>query len=147
MATSNSKFCIKCNILLTDKNWPVYRKNKCEYICKKCHNDRIKVWKKNNKKKVKKWCKDYYLKNKDKVGEYSRWHHLKYRYGLSKRDYEILMMNQDSKCLICGKRKKKLVVDHCHKIEKIRGLLCKSCNTKLGWFEHYMYNILDYLKI
>ncbi|MFB7420739.1 endonuclease VII domain-containing protein [Streptomyces sp. NPDC056210] len=50
-------------------------------------------------------------------------------YGLSMEDYEKLLKAQDGACAICGgKRKYNLQVDHCHKTEAVRGLLCKSCN-------------------
>lgn len=34
-------------------------------------------------------------------------------------------------------RDKLLVVDHCHKTKKVRGLLCRKCNTMLHVFDNY----------
>lgn len=49
-------------------------------------------------------------------------------------------------CEICGiKENKKLCVDHDHKNNKFRGLLCSLCNRQLGWFENNKDNILKYL--
>ena len=45
-----------------------------------------------------------------------------------------------------GKRKDNLCVDHCHKSNHFRGLLCTSCNSKLGWFENNKEGILRYLE-
>lgn len=42
-------------------------------------------------------------------------------------------------------RKPQLAIDHCHKTKKFRGLLCKACNFRLGWFEGQQNNILKYL--
>ncbi len=52
-------------------------------------------------------------------------------------DYEVEKMRaaQDGKCGICGKAPARLVVDHCYKSGKIRGLLCLPCNAALGWVE------------
>jgi hypothetical protein len=36
-------------------------------------------------------------------------------------------------CVICGS-KEELVVDHCHKTNTIRGMLCNHCNRGLGHF-------------
>lgn len=36
-------------------------------------------------------------------------------------------------CVICG-RKTKLFVDHCHARLKVRGMLCLTCNSGLGYF-------------
>lgn len=51
-------------------------------------------------------------------------------------------------CQICGKEEA-LVVDHCHKTETYRGLLCNHCNRGLGHFMddvEFLQNAIDYLK-
>ena len=63
-------------------------------------------------------------------------------YGLSEQDYENILLQQGYCCAICKIGVKEysenhptqnyLVVDHCHKTGKIRGLLCSSCNSGLG---------------
>ena len=57
---------------------------------------------------------------------------MKIRYGIDIKDYEILFKKQNGKCAICGAKKDKLDIDHCHKTNKVRGLLCGSCNRALG---------------
>ena len=60
-----------------------------------------------------------------------------------------MLKSQKSRCLIC-KKIDKLVIDHCHKTGKVRGLLCHCCNAGIGMFEDNI-EILDkakeYLKI
>ena len=68
---------------------------------------------------------------------------LKTKYVLSLDDYNNIEKKQNNCCAICGTHKEKLVpyykegsvlcVDHCHTTNKIRGLLCFSCNLMLGY--------------
>lgn len=70
------------------------------------------------------------------------------KFGLSRKDYQILFEKQNGECLICNK-KSKLVVDHCHETGKIRGLLCSKCNCALGSFKDditSLKNGINYLK-
>lgn len=63
-------------------------------------------------------------------------------------DFNTLLELQKGLCAICGKEEvaeRMIAVDHCHETGMIRGLLCVSCNTKLGWFEKYQSEIHDYL--
>jgi len=39
---------------------------------------------------------------------------------------------QGSKCAICEQPMKKVCVDHDHKTQKVRGLLCQTCNIAVG---------------
>ncbi|MGI5196950.1 endonuclease VII domain-containing protein [Streptomyces sp. CA-288835] len=53
-------------------------------------------------------------------------------YGLTAEDYQRLLEAQGGKCAICREtRKTNLAVDHCHKTEAVRGLLCARCNSQL----------------
>jgi hypothetical protein len=57
------------------------------------------------------------------------------RYGITVSDRDIMMVNQNGKCAICNKVLDKFHIDHCHKTNKVRGLLCSSCNMALGLFK------------
>lgn len=88
---------------------------------------------------------------------YGRDHHLKSTYGLSGADYDALLAAQAGVCAICRQpetsqvkgKVKALAVDHCHQSGKVRGLLCKNCNTALGSLRDsipLLENALAYLK-
>lgn len=76
---------------------------------------------------------EYRRNNKDKVRRVMYAYNLK-QYGLTPDDVKIMLLKQHHRCLIC-KLRTKLVVDHCHKSTKIRGLLCALCNRMLGLYE------------
>lgn len=79
--------------------------------------------------------KRYAAKNKAACKASDRRYHLS-RYGLTPEDYRIMLEKQAQSCLGCGTHQsellRNLVVDHDHKTNKIRGLLCHQCNVALG---------------
>lgn len=114
----------KCNICDVEKPFEdfIKRSNRAsgrQPYCKECHNKR---------------GKDSYLP------ELVRDYDLKRNYGISLSEYDDMFKNQNGCCAICNKhiedikmkKKKNLCVDHCHKTNKIRGLLCDKCNRGIG---------------
>jgi len=65
----------------------------------------------------------------------TRWQTLRRKYGLSRHEYEALLIAQRASCAICEMRATLLVVDHDHRTRRVRGLLCTSCNIALGQFD------------
>jgi hypothetical protein len=72
---------------------------------------------------------------------------LKRRFGLSHLEYDEMFRAQDGLCAICklpetfigkGGDVIRLAVDHDHETGKVRALLCRSCNIKLGVIENDM---------
>ena len=56
---------------------------------------------------------------------------LKYRYGITEKDFDDMYSAQKGRCAICNE-KKPLVVDHDHDTGEVRGLLCNTCNSGMG---------------
>jgi Recombination endonuclease VII len=55
---------------------------------------------------------------------------------MSPQDYETLFARQGGVCAICIRPSAEpLCVDHCHATGKVRGLLCRTCNTGLGHYK------------
>ena len=54
-------------------------------------------------------------------------------YGLRQLDYDRLLARQGGACAICFNDGEPLVIDHDHIEGSVRGLLCNSCNSMLGF--------------
>lgn len=60
------------------------------------------------------------------------------KYGLKPDDVHFMWINQLCACPICGENipdPRKAHIDHDHRTDKIRGLLCRDCNIGLGMFK------------
>lgn len=150
------KKCTKCKV---NKNITEFHKDKYEpdgfrIFCKSCislyrkeHQDTIRIYRlqynKLNKVKIQKSQKAYELKNKDAMFDYRKNWKLKNRYGITTQDYLNMVISQDNKCAICNSpetirqnnKVNELAIDHDHKTNKVRGLLCGSCNRGIGLFK------------
>ncbi len=80
-------------------------------------------------------CKVDYLKR-------GKWARLLKERGITKDEYELLVVLQEGRCAICNQPETqiyrgeilRLTVDHDHITGKLRRLLCKACNMGLGLF-------------
>lgn len=93
----------------------------------------------------------YQARHPGKIKIQARKRSLERRYGLSLSDFEMLSNHQAGKCAICEMfpSSGRLVVDHCHTTNVVRGLLCNTCNIGLGAFKESLFNLskaAEYLK-
>jgi hypothetical protein len=79
----------------------------------------------------------------------------KRRYGITIEQFDQMVADQDGRCAICregfkpAKKKLAVHVDHCHKTQFVRGILCARCNLGLGLFKdsaEFLQKAIDYLK-
>ena len=68
--------------------------------------------------------------NKKRPEYYKSHEAMRRKFNISDSYYIELMARND--CPTCGKVMTKKCIDHDHKTEKIRGVLCNNCNTSLG---------------
>lgn len=63
------------------------------------------------------------------------------RYGVSREQYDTMFANQNGCCAICKRPqkdfKKRFGVDHNHRTNQVRALLCGPCNTGIGLFRDH----------
>ena len=74
---------------------------------------------------------------------------LKYEYGITLDDYNKMFNEQEGKCAICQRHQNELTrtlcVDHDHKTNKVRALLCLTCNTDVSVVENRLEEMMKYL--
>lgn len=90
--------------------------------CRTCMRERRTNYRKNNLEKVRAIDRDWSKKNPEK----RRRSNLKTLYGI-----DIDIDNIPNECEGCGANK--ICVDHCHVTGKVRGFLCRNCNSILGF--------------
>jgi hypothetical protein len=75
---------------------------------------------------------------------------LKYHYSMTLDEWDSLLRQQSGRCALCLAPEPKLVVDHDHTTENIRGLLCTRCNVGLGMLQDditVLQRALEYLDL
>ena len=55
-------------------------------------------------------------------------------YNITVNEYRSLLRSQGAVCAIC-QESKRLVIDHDHETNTVRGLLCHRCNILVGYIE------------
>ena len=123
MSQENTKGCSVCKSVkpLTDF---YYSKGYPNSLCKECAKSYTNTWRNANKKR---WFKT------------ARKSRLKRVYGLTPRNVYNKNYRQRGACAICGKYKKRLVIDHSHRFNIVRDLLCDGCNGALGHVENKLW--------
>lgn len=61
---------------------------------------------------------------------------LRSKYKITTRRYHAMLDAQGGRCAICKQipSNARFAVDHCHRTNRVRGLLCGKCNIGLGAF-------------
>lgn len=129
------KKCSRCKIEKPLSDFSKDKQHKTGYksACKVCASSDFKVWKEANSDK----CKEIWRRS-----------HYKTTYDLPEELIEQLLKDRVGICSICGSSSA-LVVDHCHTTGKVRGLICSSCNSLLGYSKdnvNTLENAIQYLK-
>ncbi len=87
--------------------------------------------------------KAYKKANRERIAQSDKIRHQVYRnkfylkkYGMSYEEVIALLARQNGLCAICQQSidERSMRTDHCHKMDKVRGILCNNCNAGLGMF-------------
>jgi len=128
----------------------------------------MRIWRKNNPEKVKKYRekyygkkenvdkvnkkhREYYMKSKEKHRKRVHKYNLKKKYGITVEDFNQMLKKQNNKCAICNEefnKDYKPCVDHNHETGEVRGLLCRKCNLALYVVEnkYFVLKAQEYLE-
>ncbi len=133
--------CNKCKIKLplSDYHKSKYNNDGKDKTCKHCRN----AYKRKLNKNGISWLK----RNR----EYARDSYYKHTYGITLKQYDRMFEQQNGVCEICGGINtdgRRLAVDHNHKTNEVRGLLCLKCNGQLSGIEDrsYLKKAIKYLR-
>ena len=136
------------------KNWASRNREHCRKYYKE-HREEILIERKLDRKLHPEKYAIYERKRNRSNSQKKRW--VKAAYNMSVEDYDKLYQKlldeQQGCCAICGRHhsrfKKRLSLDHNHKTDKIRGLLCWRCNYKIlsSWADDIdiSKNVIKYL--
>lgn len=129
-----------------------YRKARC----KACENARVKAYYNSSEERRQrsKARAVAHRRANPLTREQQRSTALKAKYGLSLAQYDAILELQDGKCALCrgdsvGTRQWAKTesgdspwhIDHCHGTNRVRGILCQKCNTRIGAYEGLMAEI------
>lgn len=140
------------------------RKMKAHGLCGSCYDRELKAtnpkyraaqlsnstkWARRHPERVKAYSKARQLRDKAKPDyKIKQRDRLLKRYGLTQATYLELLESQGNACALCYRRPEttRFHVDHCHKTNRVRGILCHQCNWYLGTVDEDI-TILDRIKI
>jgi hypothetical protein len=115
--------------------------------------------------KVRAYNREYQRVNRERIAQKQREKHARYKltkpeelklsrrrsalkrsYGLSLEEHQKMHDPQAGACAICRvPNADRLVVDHDHKTGAVRALLCRKCNTAVGYLETLPVSLEKYM--
>ena len=113
------KSCAKCKEFKSLDSFRIKSDGYLYSYCKLCSKKTQYKWRTENPTRISK------INRKQTLKRYS---------GMTQEEYNNLLDSQNGGCGICGRLAgtKNLAVDHCHSTNKIRGILCGTCNNAIG---------------
>jgi hypothetical protein len=144
------------------------RKHYCKGLCSTCYEARRRYINPDRNAYMIEYLKRYYESNpvehakryaarqadpvmraRDKISK-KNWAR-KSKYGLNTIELKAMLEGQESLCALCSQAitDTTMIPDHCHESGKVRGLICRRCNTGLGLFGDNIEGLrraIDYLE-
>lgn len=132
-----TKICTKCKIEKEVNEFGIEKRRKdgLRSECKECKKDANKQYRNKYKERIKIQSRQYQITHKKQIARKER----ERVYGITSDELNRIFITQARRCGICKsvnpKSKRGWNVDHDHKTNQVRGILCQPCNTGLGYFK------------
>lgn len=138
LLSKDLKKCSKCKEIKETKYFYTSTQKNDGYDswCKKCKLLANQKYVKNPE--VAAWKREYRRKYNFTKRQRNKINRMKRLYGVTYEEYLNLISKQKGKCAICREilnQDRFTHIDHCHKTDAVRGLLCHNCNQGLGHFK------------
>ena len=143
----NTKQCYQCMEIKPRTEFSIRSTGKINSYCRQCYNTIQQTWRSNNRASA----RAIWQKSHSRIVEggmmAQQAQHLKYAYAMTPEEFNELYEVQKGCCACCGnlfgprKNKTTINVDHDPVTNKVRGLLCHSCNRGLGCFKENIENL------
>jgi len=137
--------CLECHVKYERARWAKNKDKHQEYNQtekrKEKQLERANKWYENHTEDVLESRKEHYEINQDRLNIERKCK----KYNITEDKYKEMI---GKNCEICGKRKWKMCIDHCHKTNKVRGILCNECNSGIGFLKDdskLLQNAINYL--
>lgn len=120
---NNKKKCFACQEIRNIDEFYIYKNGNVHSECQKCKLERFRKYQK-------------------EIGRYKK-------HGINKNIYDSMYKKQLGKCYLCKEKFPSLHIDHNHKNDKVRKLLCRDCNLALGLVKEnstILMNMISYLE-
>jgi hypothetical protein len=117
--------------------------------CRKCRCEKAQDAHKRSPEKARAASKRWWDKKIAENPNFRRDVDLKFQYDLTREAYELKLAKQEGCCAICNKLMDKPCVDHDHDTDQVRDLLCRECNSALGFLHENILvaeNLVAYLR-
>jgi Recombination endonuclease VII len=103
--------------------------------CKTCRNKHSVDSHKRNPEGTKQYQRDWMRKQRAENPERLQDYHFRKDYGITIEERNAKLEKQNHCCAVCKRLMENPHVDHDHETDQIRDLLCRECNSGLGFFK------------
>src|SRR5208337_2418695 len=84
---------------------------------------------------MKQWDEEHPEERRKIAREHSRRYRMQKLYNLTEEQYAALFVTQNGLCALPSCGRSATDIDHCHRLNRTRGLLCNMHNKSLGGFQ------------